>query len=253
MTPSITLIQVQTPLNALIGDLFRVQDAFETVISSDTVQQQQAKEALEEVKRDTDYHELKEDIQHIISDIQHGAGIVVKILKELSAFATSREGEENTMVTRVSVRDTINTAMLLIKGKLTNDTTIHVKHDDLLDVVDTNKGKLNELILHLLRNAVEALPEKKGTVTIATNNFEDTFQVIFSDDGIGIPADIMPSLKKPMFTTKHDEKHRGMGLTIANNIAQAFGGDIEINSTEGNGTTVTVTMPKIQKQKVQNV
>jgi signal transduction histidine kinase len=96
-----------------------------------------------------------------------------------------------------------------------------------------------------VNNAVDAMPQG-GLLTIrAEQDTHGGWRVDIADTGAGIPAAVLPQVFKPMFTTKPEGKGTGLGLPICREIVRAHGGDIAIRSTEGQGTTVTFTLPKI--------
>jgi len=101
---------------------------------------------------------------------------------------------------------------------------------------------LEQLFLNLLLNAAQALGpggEAHGDVT----TFDGTVEVAISDNGTGFDAAALGSVFEPLRSTRRDGT--GLGLTIAQRIAQAHAGDIRIESAPGQGTTVRVTLPRI--------
>ena len=70
---------------------------------------------------------------------------------------------------------------------------------------------------------------------------------MISDDGMGIPEDVLPHIFEPFFTTKAEGKGVGLGLAIAIGIVQQHGGNIEVSSPQQKGTTFTVTLPEEPK------
>ena len=69
-------------------------------------------------------------------------------------------------------------------------------------------------------------------------------QMVVSDDGPGIPEEVLPHIFEPFFTTKEEGKGIGLGLAVAFGIVQQHGGNIEVSSTPQKGTTFTVTLPE---------
>jgi signal transduction histidine kinase len=118
-------------------------------------------------------------------------------------------------------------------------------------VVKVDKPKIQQVLINLISNAVDALPEK-GKVRIATGVrwMEDTansnqrrrFAVIeVADNGPGIPAAVRNRLFDPFFTTK--KEGTGLGLSISQKIVRDHGGSITVSSIEGKGTTFQVNLP----------
>jgi two-component system NtrC family sensor kinase len=99
-----------------------------------------------------------------------------------------------------------------------------------------------QVFFHLVKNAVEAMPDG-GTLTLATFGNRDHVRVSISDTGSGIPADRVARIFEPFYTTKPEGKGTGLGLPIAAWIVQRAGGRIEVDSRVGHGTTFHVTLP----------
>jgi signal transduction histidine kinase len=96
--------------------------------------------------------------------------------------------------------------------------------------------------MNLLVNAAQAIPEK-GEIRLKTQ-FKDGFVgVSITDDGVGIPADRLPHIFDPGFTTKGVGIGTGLGLSICFKIAEDHGGRIEVESQEGKGSTFTLWLP----------
>jgi signal transduction histidine kinase len=99
---------------------------------------------------------------------------------------------------------------------------------------------LKQAILNLLTNAVQALPEG-GTVTVRSWSTGDRVRISVADDGTGIPADVLPRIFDPYFTTR--EQGTGLGLPTVRRILLEHGGDVSVESRAGRGTTFTLTLP----------
>jgi signal transduction histidine kinase len=75
-------------------------------------------------------------------------------------------------------------------------------------------------------------------------------RIMVSDDGMGIPKEVLSHIFEPFFTTKAESKSVGLGLAIAFGIVQQHGGNIEVSSTPQKGTTFTVTLPEEPKVRL---
>jgi signal transduction histidine kinase len=112
-------------------------------------------------------------------------------------------------------------------------------------VLEADRKQMEQLFINLVNNAVDALPGG-GLITIRAypEGSAGDWRVDVSDTGAGIPAAVLPQVFKPMFTTKPEGKGTGLGLPICREIVRSHGGDITIRSVEGQGTTVSFTLPK---------
>ncbi|MFH0946509.1 MAG: ATP-binding protein, partial [Planctomycetota bacterium] len=106
--------------------------------------------------------------------------------------------------------------------------------------VSGDAGALEDLFLNLLRNAAQAL-EAGGTAEVRGQVEEGRVMVVVQDDGIGIPAELQERVFEPLFSTRPEGT--GLGLTAARRVASAHGGDLALESTVGEGTSVRVTFP----------
>lgn len=104
--------------------------------------------------------------------------------------------------------------------------------------------KLEQVCLNLLINSMQAMPHG-GIIQVSCNRTRseagDTVDVIIADQGVGVPKENMQRLFDPYFTTRPDGT--GLGLAIADRIVSDHGGTILVESTPGEGTTMTVRLP----------
>lgn len=108
-------------------------------------------------------------------------------------------------------------------------------------MVEGDPGKLKQVFLNLLRNAMEAL-ENGGTLAIHSKGIDNQVEVAISDNGPGIPQKDREQLFTPFFTTKH--RGTGLGLSVSKKIIEDHpGGALDLESEEGKGTVVRITLP----------
>ena len=79
-------------------------------------------------------------------------------------------------------------------------------------------------------------------VSVQTNKLDDKIQITVTDNGNGIPQNIVDKIFQPFFTTKPTGQGTGLGLSLAYDIVKAHGGDLKVNSTEGEGTEFTIQL-----------
>lgn len=109
-----------------------------------------------------------------------------------------------------------------------------------LPTVSFDPQQLHEVLINLLKNAVEAMPQG-GEITIASRVRGDLVEISVSDTGEGIPPEVAANIFRPYFTTK--EKGTGLGLAICQSIIQEHGGSLLADSTPGRGSTFTIQLP----------
>lgn len=111
--------------------------------------------------------------------------------------------------------------------------------------VSADPDQLKQVLVNLISNAVQAMEAGGGTIRIRAWGDDSFVFVAVSDDGPGIPRDILTKVFDPFFSTK--DSGTGLGLTIVHRIIDQHGGRIEVASPPGEGTTFTVALPATPK------
>jgi two-component system, NtrC family, sensor kinase len=107
-------------------------------------------------------------------------------------------------------------------------------------------AQINQVILNLVKNAAQAVPAEGGEVRIRTTMRDaDHVQLIINDNGAGIPADVLPKIWEPFFTTKKAGAGTGLGLSTSKRIVDAHKGRLEVRSVVGQGTAFTLELPTL--------
>ncbi|MPQ25442.1 ATP-binding protein [Bacillus paralicheniformis] len=102
-------------------------------------------------------------------------------------------------------------------------------------------NELKQVFLNILKNAIEAMEDAEGFITIRSYFEKDSVFITFEDQGKGISKDVLEKLGEPFYTTK--EKGTGLGLMVTFKIIENHGGSIHFESEEGKGTTVKLKLP----------
>jgi two-component system NtrC family sensor kinase len=120
-------------------------------------------------------------------------------------------------------------------------------YDSNLPEILTDSNQLLQVILNLINNAVDAMKEKPGRITISTFRDRDFVNISISDTGCGIAPANLDKIFMPFFTTKEVGKGTGLGLSVSYGIIKGLGGKIEVKSAVGEGTTFIITLPATKK------
>jgi signal transduction histidine kinase len=126
-----------------------------------------------------------------------------------------------------------------------NNITSEVQMEDKPVILYCDAHQLEEALLALEINAVEAMPAG-GTFRIFVKELEhlNAVQIAVIDTGTGIKEEDMPHIFEPFYTTKKDGKGTGLGLSVVYGIIERHSGSISVDSKPGFGTTFTITLPR---------
>jgi len=118
-----------------------------------------------------------------------------------------------------------------------------------LPQVRGNPQRLEQVIVNLLLNACQALPDPDRQVALATRLDEARGAVVLEvrDEGRGIDPEHLPRLTEPFFTTKRETGGTGLGLSVSAGIVKEHGGSLEFDSRPGVGTRVTLALPALRR------
>lgn len=164
---------------------------------------------------------------------------ILDISRRLVRF--SRVGDEPRL--RVAVDDAIEEALLVLRqDDLLTGIALDYAPDPSLTVVG-NTGQIREIFLNLFVNAVQAMGGR-GTLVIATRDAGRMVEVLVSDTGPGVPAEVAHRIFEPFFTTKASRNGTGLGLAISTEIANEHGGTIALCAPAGRGASFRVALPK---------
>jgi len=105
------------------------------------------------------------------------------------------------------------------------------------------QSEMQQVLLNLINNAVDAMENEGGSLDISTRLEEDTIVIQIADDGPGIPESNLSRIFEPFFTTKPVGKGTGLGLSICYGIIQKMGGQITVESIVDSGTTFRIRLP----------
>ena len=123
--------------------------------------------------------------------------------------------------------------------------------DPSLPRYDLYKGEMQQVILNILLNAVDAIPETgKITVSTGVDSAREALYIKILDSGIGMSEETLSHIFEPYYTTKEAKKGTGLGLTMAYSIVKNHGGSIDVESAKGIGTTFTILFPIIQNNTI---
>jgi PAS domain S-box-containing protein len=114
--------------------------------------------------------------------------------------------------------------------------------DDGRPLVSCDNRLVRQVVLNLIRNALEVVPTNSGQVMVVTKSLRDGGEIEVDDNGQGIPPEVLPRIFEPFYTTKQDGT--GLGLAVVHQIVEEHGGSVTCQSILGKGTTFRIRLPR---------
>ncbi|OUL22790.1 PAS domain-containing sensor histidine kinase [Nostoc sp. RF31YmG] len=230
-----------TPANEYIQDLLRLLQLYQQHYPDPVPEIQEEAEAI-------DLNFLMTDLPNLLTSMKVGAKRITEIVLSLRNFSRLDEAE----MKAVNIHQGIDSTLMILEHRLkatTNSPEIAViKEYGNLPLIECYAGQLNQVLMNILVNAIDALEEAKinhPQIHIATKVTETKHLIIgITDNGIGIPENLQQRLFEPFFTTKPIGKGTGLGLSISYQIiTEKHRGKIKCFSTPGNGTEFVIEIP----------
>jgi PAS domain S-box-containing protein len=181
---------------------------------------------------------IKSNLDGLFNRSREGLKRIQQIVKDLRYFARLDEGDLHEINLNTGIESTIN----IVRGQASKKKVELLVDFGNLPLVTCYPAKINQVVLNLLINAVDACGDN-GKVTVRTGIGDRGVEIHVIDTGCGIPPAIRDRIFDPFFTTKPPGKGTGLGLSISHGIVEDHGGTIVVESTPGQGTHFTVTLP----------
>ncbi len=181
--------------------------------------------------------EMLDELGQVIDDIDRSVTFLLA-LKDRARGALARS--ERFDVVRV-VR-----SCCTLESRVLKDKKIPLEFESSLDTVylKGDPNALYDMLVNLIRNAADASAGRPAPVRVTLERASASVRLSVSDQGAGIPPESLDRIFEPGFTTKEFGEGSGMGLVVVQGVVRnMFGGSIEVASSPGAGTTITVTLP----------
>ena len=186
--------------------------------------------------------EAREAARRIVRDGKRAGEVIARIRALTKRASTPRE--------RLDLNETIREVLVLVGDKAKReDVSIQTKFADDLSPVSGDRVQLQQVVLNLVMNAIEAMSsvgERPRELRITTGNVEDQVQVTVEDSGPGLDPNTMAKIFEPFYTTK--STGMGMGLSISRSIIQSHGGRLWVTANDGPGTAFHFTLMTYQEE-----
>jgi len=185
---------------------------------------------------DMDY--TLENLPGLLDRTRDGLRRIQQIVKDLRVFARLDESDLNEVDLNAGIESTVNIVLGHAKKK---QVKIELQLQA-LPLVTCFPAKINQVIMNLVSNAIDASPEY-GVIAVRTIAKADGVRIEVQDHGSGIEPEVRDQIFDPFFTTKPVGVGTGLGLSISYGILQDHGGTIDVESVVGQGTTFSVILP----------
>jgi signal transduction histidine kinase len=193
---------------------------------------------LKNLLRDFELEASVEEIVDLNRDSVEGLADLTEMAQSLKDFSRLDRAPIDSFDVNAGIDKTLNIARNIVKHK----AEVRKFYGE-LPKVECSPSKINQVFLNLITNAAQAI-EEQGEIVISTKVKDDQHVVIsISDTGCGIPAENLDKIRDPFFTTKEVGTGTGLGLSIVDEIIRSHGGELQIESKPGKGSTFSVILP----------
>jgi two-component system, NtrC family, sensor kinase len=244
--------ELNNPINFVssnVGPLRRdVEDIVGLLIEYHDLGVQATPKQLDELRlkysqKDIDFARL--EISQLLQGIEEGSKRTSEIVKGLRIFARA---DKDTIV-NANINDCLNSTLVVMKSAYKGDVNLSREVDMQMPEVDCYPGKLNQVLVNIINNAVHAtnLPGRapKDRVVLVKSYFDDNnIYISIKDNGCGIPPEVKDHMFEPFFTTKAVGEGTGLGLAIVLGIIEEHDGKIEVFTEKDKGTEFIIHLPR---------
>ncbi|WP_319471376.1 PAS domain S-box protein [uncultured Pseudodesulfovibrio sp.] len=189
------------------------------------------------------YSHARERVPQLFKNVLDGSERIKHIVKDLKDYARS---DSTDMDQPVYLNSVLKHSLNLLTNQIRKSTDhFEVRYDHDRPVVRGNFQRIEQVIINLVQNSCEALPDKTCSIILTTrsNKETDTAEFIVDDEGVGISKADLPHLTDPFFTTKRDIGGTGLGLSVSHKIVREHDGSLDFQSHPGKGTRAILSLP----------
>ncbi len=250
--------EINNPVNFIYGNLAYANDYVADLLKIIAAYQQDCSTpsaTTQALIEEVDLPFLQDDLGKILASMQEGTERIKTIVQSLRNFSRLDEAE----LKMANIHDGIEATLLVLQNRLTLNTDqraieirIHKEYDK-IPPLSCYPGHLNQALLNILTNAIDALEEKvrrqpddtfQPLITIRTQTCQQgSVQICISDNGLGIEPSTKRRIYDPFFTTKTINQRSGLGLSVAHNIiVEQHQGKLRCMSTIGQGTQFQIEL-----------
>jgi polar amino acid transport system substrate-binding protein len=195
------------------------------------------------------FTQMRDNIPALFTGISDGSRRIKRIVDDLKNYVRNDTAD---LTQSVDIDEVIKSAVSLLTNMIKNTThNFSIETDDDLPVLKGNFQRLEQVMINLIQNACQALPDSSRGIFISTGYDQENSNIVITirDEGVGMPPETVEHVMDPFFTTKKDAGGVGLGLSISSRIVEEHGGALRFSSEPGAGTTATITLPLDRKKQ----
>jgi PAS domain S-box-containing protein len=192
------------------------------------------------------YKEMRDRIPRLLSGITDGSKRIKQIVEDLRDIVRSDASDMNQSV---DVNAVLRSAISLLSNIITKSTShFSVRCGENIPTLRGNSHRLEQVIINLIQNACQALPDIRRGISLSTSFNEEMCGIVVKveDEGIGIAPEVLFHITDPFFTTKSNSGGIGLGLSISSRIVKEHGGTLTFTSEPGKGTIAEIILPVLR-------
>lgn len=252
--------EINNPVNFIYGNLVHAKEyTHELLILVDLYQTHypDPDPEISDQIEDMDLEFLCEDLPKMLDSMKVGSNRIRDIVLSLRNFSRLDEADLKNANLHEGIDNTLMILNNRLKAKADRPAINVIKNYSDLPLIECYAGQINQVFMNFLANAIDAIEERNQGLTMEAMKAQphqimittqitdqDSVQVAISDTGNGMDATTRKKLFTPFFTTKPVGKGTGLGLSISYQIVvDKHGGQLDVTSEPGEGTTFTVTLP----------
>jgi two-component system NtrC family sensor kinase len=194
---------------------------------------------IQSLRERLDLEFLIEDIPVLMSQSKEGIVRVRKIVQDLKDFSRVDANQEWQWA---NINEGIDSTLNIVSNEVKYKADVIKEYGDIPEI-ECLPSQINQVILNIVVNAAHAIDGERGKITIRTAREQENIRIDISDNGSGIPREILTRIFDPFFTTKPIGSGTGLGLSLSYGIIQKHHGRIEVESELNRGTTFRITLP----------
>lgn len=170
------------------------------------------------------------------------------MVEELLDFSRMQSGRMRLMLNKIDLLAELDEAVYMFtdRARTEHKTLIYDEEDTMLSPILGDVNRLRQVFINIIDNALK-YTSPGGTVRVSAYEDDGFIRVLIRDSGCGIPAEHLPHIKKKFYKANQHVRGSGIGLAVANEIMELHSGSLDIDSEEGMGTTVIITIPTFKK------